>query len=635
MRQLLVILFCAGSLAVKAGDGNYAVSAIPEALMKNANMVVRFDETRFTLKSLTKANLYHHYVYTILNEKGDKFAKAVEGYDKLQSVDYIDGNLFDASGKKIKSLKKSDIKDFSGTDEGTLADDSRVKMHNFYYKVYPYTVEYEVSLDFSYTMFFPRWTPIEDEYVSVEDSRLKVICPADYTPRFKAFNYKDQPVQQTEKNEKTWSWEVKNLVALQDEYASPNWIELTPVVYLAPVQFEIQDYNGNMNTWQDFGKFVYALKNARDQLPDNIKQTVHQLTDGVTDPRVKIAKLYKFMQDNTRYISIQLGIGGWQPFDATYVATKKYGDCKALTNYMYALLKEAGVPSNYTLIKGGTGNPFFVSDFPCSQFNHVILSVPLKTDTVWLECTSQTLPPGYLSGFTSNRYALVIGENGGTLVRTPKYGLKDNLEIRNTSATADETGNLAITTVTKYRAMQQDDLHEMIASLTREKVMEVLKEEVDLPQYDVVKYDYKEEPSTLPVITETLQLTAANYAQVSGKRLFIAPNILTKNHRKLIPDEERHYDVVTEYEYTDIDTAEIKLPGGYQPESMPAPIAIESKFGKYSASVKMDGDKLVYYRSMEKFSGRYPPAEYNNMVKFWEQIYKSDHTKVVLVKKGE
>ncbi len=406
-------------------------SAIPANLLKNANVVVRFEEERFTIKSLTKANLYDHYVYTILNEKGDRFAHAIGEYDnKLQSVDYIDGNLYDAAGKKIKSLKKSDIKDLSGTDESSLADNNRIKVHNFYYRVYPYTVEYEVSIDYNHTMFFPVWTPMENEHVSVEDSKMKVIGPSDYEIRYKTFNYKDQPVQQTEKGDKTYTWELKDMPALEDESYSPDWTELTPVVFLGPVQFEIQDYKGNMNTWQDFVKFVYALKNGRDQLPDNIKQEVHRLTDGVTDPREKIAKLYKFMQDNTHYISIQLGIGGWQPFDATYVSTKKYGDCKALSNYMYSLLKEAGIFSNYTLVRAGEDDHFFVSDFPCSQFDHVILSVPLKTDTVWLECTSQTLPAGYLSAFTSDRYALVINENGGTLVRTPKYGLKDNLEVR-------------------------------------------------------------------------------------------------------------------------------------------------------------------------------------------------------------
>ena len=165
--------------------------------------------------------------------------------------------------------------------------------------------------------------------------------------------------------------------------------------------------------------------------------------------------------------------------------------------------------------------------------------------------------------------------------------------------------------------------------------METLKEEVDLPQYDVLKYNYKEAPSRLPEITETLQITATNYAQVSGKRLFITPNILTKSHYKLVLAEHRQCEVVSGSEYTDTDSTEIKLPAGYQPESVPPPSVIESKFGRYVSTIKVDGDNIRYYRSMEKYGGRYPAAEYNNLVKFWEQVYKADRNKVVLVKKGE
>src|SRR5574342_1196313 len=105
-----------------------------------------------------------------------------------------------------------------------------------------------------------------------------------------------------------------------------------------------------MNSWQDFGKFIYALKQGRDELPPEIKQKVHELTDGIADTKEKINVLYGYMQKNTRYVSIQLGIGGWQPFDAKYVAKKGYGDCKALSNYMYSILKEAGIKSYYAVI---------------------------------------------------------------------------------------------------------------------------------------------------------------------------------------------------------------------------------------------------------------------------------------------
>jgi len=638
MRAILCMLLCAGGLAarpelVEGNDINYAVSAIPAALMKDANVVKRLDEEKFTVRSLGRANYYHHYVYTILNEQGDKFAQAVVGYDKLRTFGYIDGNLYDAAGKKVKSLKKSDIKDFSGTDESQLVEDNRIRAHSFYCKVYPYTIEYETSVDYSFTMQFPLWNPVDDEKVAVERARLEVICPADYQFRYKSFNYKGGPVQQTEKGSKTYSWEISNLPAVEEETLSPELVEYTPTVYLAPVQFEVQSYTGLMSSWQEFGKFIYTLKSNRDQLPDNIKQAVHQLTDGLTDPKEKIAKLYKFMQDNTHYVGIQLGIGGWQPFDATYVATKKYGDCKALSNYMYSLLKEAGIASCYTLINAGRNDKFFVNDFPNAYFSHAILCVPLKTDTVWLECTSQTLPAGYLGEFTDDRSALIINENGGTLVHTPVYGYKDNLEIRHTKAIADESGNLTMDVATRYTGLQQDQLHGMINSLTKEKVTERLKEKLDLPQYDLLKYNYTEKPSRLPEITEVLQLSAANYAQVTGKRFFIAPNMLTKTHVRLVPAESRHTDVQLLMAYTDIDTAEVQLPAGYQPESLPVPVSLDSKFGRYAATVKMEGNVLTYYRRVESYTGRFPAADYNDLAKFWQQVYKADRSKVVLVKK--
>src|SRR5258708_10666604 len=108
---------------------------------------------------------------------------------------------------------------------------------------------------------------------------------------------------------------------------------------------------------------------------------------------------------------------------------------------MFSILKKAVIRYQYTLIRAGDGANYMTDDFPSSQFNHVILCVPLKTDTVWLECTSQTLPAGYLSGFTSDRYVLLVDENGGKLVRTPKYRMADKLQTPKTVGTIDAEGN--------------------------------------------------------------------------------------------------------------------------------------------------------------------------------------------------
>ncbi|MEO8406791.1 MAG: DUF3857 domain-containing protein, partial [Chitinophagaceae bacterium] len=543
-----------------------------------------------------------------------------------------DGALYDAFGKKIKNLKKSDIKDVSGDDDASLADDDRSKWYSFFYKVYPYTVEYEVELKFKGTMFTPTWIPQERSVMSVQQSSMVITTPADNPLHYKMFNYTGQPVITEEKGNKVYSWEVKNMNAVESEYASPAWHEITTSVFLATEKFSLGDYDGSNATWKDFGRFVYDLKKGRDVLPDDVKRKVHELADGLPTVKEKIASLYQYMQQNTRYVSIQLGIGGWQPFDATFVATKRYGDCKALSNYMYSLLKEAGIPSVYTVIRYTDDNNYLLTDLPCSQFNHVILFVPNGKDTTWLECTSQTVAPGYLGGNTSDRYAVAVDENGGSLVRTPKYGAAENLQLRAINATIDPDGNLSAIINTKYKAVQQDRLHSITNGMSKDKLMEFLKEDIELATYDIKSFNYKEERNSIPAIDETLNLVADNYATVSGKRFFITPNIISRTHRKLKADESRKYELVLDFEYRDIDSTEINIPAGYTVESLPADIKLDNKFGKYRASVKLDGSRLVYYRLMEESSGRFPATDYTELAKFYETVYKADRNKVVLVR---
>ncbi len=107
-----------------------------------------------------------------------------------------------------------------------------------------------------------------------------------------------------------------------------------------------------------------------------------------------MAALYNYLQQNSHYVGIQLGIGGWQTYDAIYVATKKYGDCKALSNFMISLLKEAGIKAHAVVIEAGEDQKDFDKDFAHDPFDHVICCVPLDKDTIWLECTESVFTTG-------------------------------------------------------------------------------------------------------------------------------------------------------------------------------------------------------------------------------------------------
>jgi hypothetical protein len=615
-----------------AGDGDYAVSKISPALLKNANAVLRLEEMEVEISSAKEYYQRYHYVITILNENGDFWADFNEGYDKLQDLTSVEGLLYDAEGRQIKKMKFKDLQDVSGVDDNNLIDDNRVKHHNFYYKVYPYTIEYTSVLHYRHTLYFPMWSPQGGEKLSVEKSVAKYIFPADYKLRYKSFQYDGQVVEGVDKNKRTLTWEATNMPAIIREPFGPRWHDITTVVIFGPGEFQVGDYKGNMQSWEDFGKFVYALKQNRDALPGNVKQAIHNLVDGVTEEKKKIQLLYEYMQKNTRYISIQLGIGGWQPFEASYVASKGYGDCKALSNYMYSILKEAGISSYYTIIRAGKNENYITSDFPSQQFNHVILCVPLQKDTVWLECTSQTMPTGYLGDFTCDRYALLVNETGGKLIRTPRYKLIDNLAIKKIKGVLDSEASLNLQVTSVYKGLQQDDIHDMLNYLSKDKVKEYLQRKFDFATYELDKFDYKENKSMTPDIEEQLQISVSNYANITGKRLFISPNIMSKSFLKLRADEERKFDIVLNNEYWDVDSVEIQIPAGYEPESLPQPVSIESKFGKYSASIKVEQNRILYYRLHEYYSGRFSPKDYPELVKFYDNIYKADRNKIVFVK---
>ncbi|MDO6431291.1 DUF3857 domain-containing protein [Flavitalea sp. BT771] len=611
----------------------YNALLIPDSLKKDARAVVREDEYILEIRSASKAIAREHHVYTILNENGDNLGGFTSWYDKFQSINSVSMTLYDGMGKELKHVKKKDMEDRSYVTEGTLMNDARYKEYNFYYKVYPYTVACDEEDEFNGILYFQSWRPLLNSGISTQHSKYVIIAPKEYEVRYKPVNCNFQPVITTAGDRKTYTWEVSNLPARRTEVAGPRWKEIAPHVLMAPSDFEAEGYKGNMSSWENYGKFFHQLCVGRDALPDDIKRKVHELTDKLQDPRQKVYALYDFLQKNTHYISIQLGIGGWQPFPADYVATKRYGDCKALSNYMIALLKEAGISGKYVIIYGGRDEPDLIDEFPSLQGNHVISCVPMARDTIWLECTSQTESPGYMGSFTGDRKAILIDEAGAHIVRTPSYSSADNTKCRVVNATINTEGNLEADVATTYRGTRQESPHGLIYGASDEEREKYLNGLFHLPTYKVDKSRYEEEKGAMPVIREYLHVVSPNYANITGKRLFITPNLFDKSTYRLPQDSVRHYDFVDDRAFRDIDSITISIPAGYQPEAVPSDTHIDTKFGKYSASVKVLPDKILYYRSCEESVAHFPPSDYPAIVRFYEQLYKADHTRIVLVKK--
>lgn len=634
MKKLFTILLSFGLMVpCSVLAQNYSTALIPDSLRKGSRAVLRESEMILEIKSPGRAVLKERNVYTVLNANGDNLGGYTSWYDRFTSISDISGVLYDSLGRVIRKAKRKDMQDRSAEDGMSLATDDRLLEHNFYYQVYPYTVDYQEEDEKDGILDFDDWLPLVNSGISTQHSKYVIIAPKDYSVRYLLLNGASEPVITEEKDKKVYTWEARNMPARKTEPHGPRWREIAPFVMVAPSDFEEQGYKGNMSTWTDYGKFIQQLRNGRDVLPDNVKQQVHALTDTIRDVHRKVYALYRYLQQNTHYISIQLGIGGWQPFPADYVATKRYGDCKALSNYMVALLKEAGIKGKYVEIRATEDAPPIIDKFSCSQFNHVISCVPLEKDTIWLECTSQTKSPGYMGTFTGGREAVLIDEDGGHLVRTPGYTAADNTQCRVVHAQVGADGDLDAAVSTRYGCVRQELPHGMMYELSPEDRKKYLNELFYLPTYSIVNSHYEEQQGPHPVVNEDLHVVASNYASVSGKRLFIAPNVFDRSRIRLPADSVRKYDYINDNAHTDIDSVEIAVPSGYQVEAMPGPIDIDGPFGRFKTSIIFADDKLVYYRYLQQSAARYPPAEYASLVKFYEQLYQSDNQRVVLVKK--
>jgi transglutaminase-like putative cysteine protease len=633
MKNLISISLLLLSCSCFAADIKYPVSEIPEELKKGMYAVVREKEFIFEINSVSSSKYRYRMAITLLNSNAKSYADLVVGYDKLQAVKLFKCTSYDAMGNVIKKLKQSEIRDVSAYDEYSLFSDNRLKIADLSQATYPYTVEFEYEVEMKLLFSIPDFYLYTDDEVSIQKSIYQIAYPVGLKPRYKLFKIQEPAILTLEKKE-ALVWSFENIKPEKFEKLGPDFPKVTPNIMVAPVDFEFGGYAGKMDTWENFGRWITKLNEGRDVLPEATKQLVRELTKDAKTPEEKARLLYKYLQDKTRYVSIQLGIGGFQPFEATVVDQTGYGDCKALSNYMVSLLREVGVKAYYTTIMAGDDAQEVDPSFPSQQANHVIVAVPNKKDTLWLECTNQTNPFGYLGSFTGDRFGLMITENGGKLVRTISYAAEDNLQIRSANVVVAATGDARANITTSYSGLQYEN-HGLSFALNRsyDDQKKWVQENTEISSFDVNSFSMKNRKDKIPSAIVDLDLNLKRLASVSGKRIFLTPNLM--NRSTYIPEKlgTRKTNIVLRTAGIDIDSIHFILPEGMYPELLPEPVTIKSRFGEYKSTYKIDDQGLWYVRRMKMVKGEFPPDSYQELVDFFKGISKADNTKLVLLNK--
>jgi hypothetical protein len=601
--------------------------------MENANAVVRINQQIIDITSRKSISITSKRVVTILSEEGLRHMNAAEYFSSSSKIKSIEALILNKDGQEIKKIKRRDFKETS-VSEGSIITDNKMLFLDYTPVIYPFTLVFESEIETSNTAFIPSWYPVESNYIGVEFTSVKISFLPELGFKYKEFNFNTSVKISKTETLNSVSFSAENIAPFKFEEYSPAYQSYSPYVMFGLTTFTLEGVEGVASDWKTFGSWMYEslLKNTT-ELPLETQNKIKKLVGNEKDP-LKITKIvYQFVQDKTRYISIQLGIGGWKPMLAKDVDRLGYGDCKALTNYTKALLETVGVPSYYTVIYGDTELRSLQPDFVSMQGNHVILGVPIDDEMRWLECTNQVSPFGFQADFTDNRLALVIKPGGGEIIRTQEYKTEDNSQISTGSFSIDAKGRLTGSVLIKSKGTQYDNkfANEKKSAEERNKFYKNYFWHIN--NLNLQKVNFVNNTETIE-FQEEIAFDAASYATENAGRMMFSLNAF--NPQRGVPQRYRTRNNPFEVDrgYYDYDEVIVTLPPGYVIEAQPDNFELKDKFGHYKTEYKVLSENSIQYkRTCQMNAGFYDKSEYDNFRKFKENISRMDNAKIVLIKK--
>jgi hypothetical protein len=611
----------------------YKASTIPDSLKTDANSVVRYDAYEETVKGPGKASIKEHSIITILNDKAEREAAMILGYDKFNSVNSAEMIVYDENGKVIKKYHKGDMYDHSASDGVSIITDDRVMVAEHTIAKYPVTIEQITEQSMNSFLDLGRWKIQKDEQ-AVQNASYRIKINSAIGFRYLNKNTNIKPVVSNSEGLDIYQWDVKNLKAGKLEEEALDW-QVFPHISFAANSFQYAGMPGDLTTWQSFGKWYQASLYADvcNLSPQRIEE-IKQLTAGLQTDQEKTRFLYQYLQKNMRYVAVSLGIGGLKPFTAAFVDQKKYGDCKALANYMVAMLKAVNIKAYCAVIYGGSNaEPADVS-FPSHPFNHVIACVPFKGDTTWLDCTDNEQPFGKLGTFTQNRNALLITEDGGKLVNTPKSIVDDNLFKSETQLILQPDGGAKV----KVQLWGSGGYREMLFGIMNQKAddqKQSIIRGLGFKQPSILELKQGEDKDGIKQLDVNMEYD--KFCDImAGDKQFYRPRVFDLWHLTIPVLENRKSAYYFEHPMKKVSVTTIDLPPGFEVESMPANASLKFSFGTYDVTYVYNAAKNQIVNTTQFKLTNYviPAAKYNEMQQYMDNIAKVQNKKLVIRKKA-
>ncbi|MEP7342103.1 MAG: DUF3857 domain-containing protein [Acidobacteriota bacterium] len=622
-----------------------AAMSVP-AYGKDVHAVILHDESRKTVDNDGKIVTVNWEAIRIISREGRGLATARESYNTGSGkIKEMRAWLIRPNGE-IKSYGKKEIIDVADA-ENNVYDDTREKVISakddadagcvFGYEII--TEEREVFSQFVW--YFQAFNP-------VVLSRITLVLPQGWRAESVPFNRdKIEPVV----SGSTYTWEMRNLPAVEEEPASPGIGKL-----VASLAINIFPGEGKATmlrsfaTWKDVSRYTSELSDPQTAFNEPMAAKARELAVNAKTEYERIQAIGRYAQ-NVNYISIQVGVGrggGYRPHAAIDVFNKNYGDCKDKANLMRSMLKSLGIESYPVVIYSGDPN-FVRPEWPSPhQFNHCIIAVKVSDETnaatiikhstlgrlLIFDPTDDDTPVGDLPHHEQGSYALIVAGNAGELMKMPVTSPEANRLERKIEGELAADGSLTATVHERSFGQAAVTERRGFKGLARPQFNKLIERWITTtaPSASVSKIDPADNARDGQFALD-VEFKSPSYAQsMRGKLLVFKPAIVSRRSSLFLTSPTRKHPVVLSAKaYSE--TVTIKLPAGFDVDEMPDAAELNQPFGNYTASYEVKDGSLIFKRSLVIKAATIPVEQYAAVRTFFERIRATEQSPVVLAKK--
>lgn len=300
-----------------------------------------------------------------------------------------------------------------------------------------------------------------DYGVPIYDVYYKLITPDTRKIYLKNVNHSIIPVVTKANRNIIYEWSNKNVKSQKVEDFEPLW-------YDPYKQVQITEYS----TWKEVNDWAKTLFPIDISLSAELKNKINEINNENKSVEEKISATLRFVQDDIRYMGIEMGENSHRPQDPSRIYSQRFGDCKEKSYLFCCMMRAMNLLAEPVLIHTDlkkTINNYLPDP---GLFNHVTVKVTNKNETYWFDPTIS-----YQRGSLDNIYypdyqtGLVISELTKGLTQI-NFNNISSVHVTETFKVEDLLGEARLTVNTKYFGEEADNLRYRFINESNNKIKE-------------------------------------------------------------------------------------------------------------------------------------------------------------------